>query len=144
MVALVVLRNKAIKPLLAAAQRRRKSRGAQNPRPIDRHYETIRMAMQRVFDELGLAALCLFGCFSKGPGIGSRSGTGTIYGCQGPDKLKQPDKHKLPKHRQLFFQIVEEGLKESSGSFRLVLCPIADGESAPPAQSRFCPLCARL
>ncbi len=56
MVALVVLRNKAIKPLLAAAQRRRKSRGAQNPRPIDRHYETIRMAMQRVFDELGLAA----------------------------------------------------------------------------------------
>src|SRR5208283_300229 len=41
MVALVVLRNKAIKPLLAAAQRRRKSRGAQNPRPIDRHYETI-------------------------------------------------------------------------------------------------------
>ena len=56
MVALVVLRNKAIKPLLAAAQRRRKSRGAQNPRPIDRHYETIRMAMQGVFNELGLAA----------------------------------------------------------------------------------------
>ena len=55
-VALVVLRNKAIKPLLAAAQRRRKSRGAQNPRPIDRHYETIRVAMQGVFDELGLAA----------------------------------------------------------------------------------------
>src|SRR5260370_271283 len=55
-VALVVLRNKAIKPLLAAAQRRRKSRGAQNPRPIDRHYETIRMAMQGVFNELGLAA----------------------------------------------------------------------------------------
>src|ERR1700757_3114067 len=41
MVALVVLRNKAIKPLLAAGQRRRKSRGAQNPRPIDQHYETI-------------------------------------------------------------------------------------------------------
>src|SRR6201981_489744 len=56
MVALVVLRNKAIKPLLAAAQRRRKSRGAQNPRPIDRHYETIRMAIQGVFAELGLAA----------------------------------------------------------------------------------------
>jgi hypothetical protein len=56
MVALVVLRNKAIKPLLAAAQRRRKSRGAQNPRPIDKHYETIRTAMQGVFDELGLAA----------------------------------------------------------------------------------------
>ena len=56
MVALVVLRNKAIKPLLAAAQRRRKSRGAQNPTPIDKHYETIRAAMQGVFDELGLAA----------------------------------------------------------------------------------------
>ena len=56
LVALVVLRNKAIKPLLAAAQRRRKSRGAQNPRPIDKHYETIRTAMQGVFDELGLAA----------------------------------------------------------------------------------------
>jgi len=56
MVALVVLRNKAIKPLLAAAHRRRKSRGAQNPRPIDKHYETIRTAMQGVFDELGLAA----------------------------------------------------------------------------------------
>ena len=56
MVALVVLRNKAIKPLLAAARRRRKSRGAQNPRPIDKHYETIRTAMQGVFDELGLAA----------------------------------------------------------------------------------------
>jgi len=56
MVALVVLRNKAIKPLLAAAQRRRKSRGAQNPRPIDKHYENIRTAMQGVFDELGLAA----------------------------------------------------------------------------------------
>jgi hypothetical protein len=56
MVALLVLRNKAIKPLLAAAQRRRKSRGAQNPRPIDKHYETIRTAMQGVFNELGLAA----------------------------------------------------------------------------------------
>ena len=28
------------------------------------------------------------------------------------DKLKQPDKLKLPKHRQLFFQIVEEGPKQ--------------------------------
>jgi hypothetical protein len=56
MVALVVLRNKALKPLLAAAQPRRKSRGAQNPRPIDEHYETIRTAMRGVFDELGLAA----------------------------------------------------------------------------------------
>jgi hypothetical protein len=56
LVALVVLRNKAIKPLLAAAQRLRKSCGPQNPRVIDKHYETIRTAMQGVFEELGLAA----------------------------------------------------------------------------------------
>jgi len=56
MVALVVLRNKAIKPLLAAAQNLRPSRGAQNPRPLDKHYDTIRKAMQEVFQEIGLAA----------------------------------------------------------------------------------------
>src|SRR5580704_5141565 len=56
MVALVVLRSEAIKPLLAAAQDLHPSRGAQNPRPFDRNYETIRMAMQSVFQELGLAA----------------------------------------------------------------------------------------
>jgi hypothetical protein len=56
MVAVVVLRNKAIKPLLAAAQDLRPSRGAQNPRPLDRNYEIIRKAMQVVFQELGLAA----------------------------------------------------------------------------------------
>ena len=56
MAALVVLRNKAIKPLLAGAQDLRPSHGAQNPRAIDRHYETIRTAMQGVFQELGLAA----------------------------------------------------------------------------------------
>ena len=56
MVALVVLRNKAIKPLLAAAQDLHPSRGAQNPGPLDRNYEIIRTAMQVVFHELGLAA----------------------------------------------------------------------------------------
>ena len=56
MAALVVLRNKAIKPLLAAAQELRPSRGAQNPRALDAHYESIRNAMQGVFQELGLAA----------------------------------------------------------------------------------------
>ena len=56
MVALVVLRNKAIKPLLAAAQDLHPSRGAQNFRPSTRNYETIRTAMQSVFQELGLAA----------------------------------------------------------------------------------------
>src|SRR5215469_9232755 len=56
MAALLVLRNKAIKPLLAAAQELWPSRGAQNPRALDVHYETIRNAMQGVFQELGLAA----------------------------------------------------------------------------------------
>jgi len=56
MTALVVLRNKAIKPLLAAAQPLRRARGAHNPKPIDLHYHTIAVAMQGVFHELGLAA----------------------------------------------------------------------------------------
>jgi repressor of nif and glnA expression len=47
MAALVVLRNQAIKPLLAAAQ---------NPKPLDTHYDTIRTAMRGVFQELGLVA----------------------------------------------------------------------------------------
>jgi hypothetical protein len=56
MTALVVLQNKAIKPLLAAAQPLRPTRGPHNPKPIDRHYQTINLAMQVVFHELGLAA----------------------------------------------------------------------------------------
>ena len=56
MAALVVPRDKAVKPLLAAAQQLRPSRGAQNPRMLDAHYETIRTATQGVFQELGLAA----------------------------------------------------------------------------------------
>jgi hypothetical protein len=49
MAALIVLRNKAVKPLLAAAPELRPTRGAQNPRPLDTHYDTIRMAMRSVF-----------------------------------------------------------------------------------------------
>ena len=56
MTALVVLRNKAIKPLLAAAQGLQPSRGPQNPSAIDTHYDAIRTAMQGVFQELGFAA----------------------------------------------------------------------------------------
>ena len=56
MVALVVLRDKAIKPLLAAARDLRPSRGAQNPRALDLHYETIRTGMHGIFQELGLVA----------------------------------------------------------------------------------------
>jgi hypothetical protein len=56
MTALLVLLNKAIKPLLAAAQPLRPTGGAHNPRPIDAHYHAIRAAMKGVFHELGLAA----------------------------------------------------------------------------------------
>jgi hypothetical protein len=44
--ALLVLRNKAIKPLLAAAQPLRPTRGAHHPKPIDAHYHAIRSAMK--------------------------------------------------------------------------------------------------
>jgi hypothetical protein len=56
MTALVVLRNKAIKPLLATAQPRHPARGAHNPKPIDLHYDALRRAVHGVFRELGIAA----------------------------------------------------------------------------------------
>jgi hypothetical protein len=56
MTALLVLRNKAIKPLLAAARELQPTRPAPHPKPIDTHYHAIRLAMQGVFHELGLAA----------------------------------------------------------------------------------------
>ena len=56
MTALVVLRDKAIKPFLAAAQEIRPTRAPQNPRAIDQHYDTIRVAMKAILGELGLAA----------------------------------------------------------------------------------------
>jgi hypothetical protein len=54
--ALLVLRNKAIKPLLAAAQEITPTHGGQHPRAIDRHYQDLRVAMQGVLYELGIAA----------------------------------------------------------------------------------------
>ena len=54
--ALVILREKAIRPLLAAAQEIRPSRGSQNPTALDHHYETVRVGMVGVFRELGVAA----------------------------------------------------------------------------------------
>jgi len=53
---LVVLREKAIRPLLAATQETRPSRGSQNPTALDRHYVTIRGAMAGILRELGVAA----------------------------------------------------------------------------------------
>ena len=54
--ALLVLRDKAIKPLLAAAQEIAPTHGGQKPCAIDRHYQDLRLAMQGVFHELGIAA----------------------------------------------------------------------------------------
>ena len=56
MTAILVLRDKALKPLLAAAQQLQPPRGPQNPTPLDTHYETMRVAMLGVFRELGVAA----------------------------------------------------------------------------------------
>jgi hypothetical protein len=56
MTALLVLRDKAIRPLLAAAQPLRPTRRAHNPKPIDLHYRAIQTEMQGVFHELGIAA----------------------------------------------------------------------------------------
>src|ERR1700751_1829377 len=55
--ALVVLRDKAIKPLLAAAQALRPRRGAHNPTLLDAHYDALRAAMRGVFHELGIACI---------------------------------------------------------------------------------------
>jgi hypothetical protein len=56
MAALFLLREKAIKPLLAAAQQPRRTRPPQNPTPLDIHYQSIRESMRGVFKELGIAA----------------------------------------------------------------------------------------
>ena len=56
MTALLVQRDKVIKPLLAASTEKYPPHGAQNPRNLDRHHEAIRAGMQGVFRELGVAA----------------------------------------------------------------------------------------
>jgi len=56
MTALLVLRDKVLRPLLASAQPLEPSRGAHNPAVIDRHYENMRAEMQGVFQQLGIAA----------------------------------------------------------------------------------------
>ena len=55
MTALLVLRN-SHQALLAAARPLHPAHGAHNPKPIDAHYQAIRVAMKGVFHELGLAA----------------------------------------------------------------------------------------
>jgi hypothetical protein len=53
--ALLVLREKIIRPLLAASGQPDPPSQA-NPMPIDRHYESLRAGMRDLFAELGIAA----------------------------------------------------------------------------------------
>jgi len=56
MTALVVLRDKVIKPLLASCCQRKRGRKPKNVTPLDAHYEHLQAGMQELFDELGIAA----------------------------------------------------------------------------------------
>jgi hypothetical protein len=54
--ALLVLRDKIIRPLLAASLQPHPSSKPVNPIPLDHHYENLRADMRGLFNELGLAA----------------------------------------------------------------------------------------
>jgi hypothetical protein len=54
--ALLILREKVIRPLLAASCQPEASAKPLSPTPIDRHYEGIRTAMRSLFTALGVAA----------------------------------------------------------------------------------------
>jgi len=57
MTALVVLREKVIKPLLAASQQSEESHAKPNhPTPVDQHYEYLRVGMRDLFTALGVVA----------------------------------------------------------------------------------------
>jgi len=55
-VALVILRDKVITPILAGTATSKMGRKPKTWSPIDAHYETIRKDMQTLFEDLGLAA----------------------------------------------------------------------------------------
>jgi hypothetical protein len=54
--ALLVLREKLIRPLLAASQQSQPPSKPAHPTPIDNHYESLRARMRDLFTELGVAA----------------------------------------------------------------------------------------
>ena len=56
MAALVVLREKVIRPLLAASQRPEPQIKPNHPTPVDQHYELLRVGMRDLFTALGIAA----------------------------------------------------------------------------------------
>ena len=56
MMALVVLREKVIRPLLAASQQPESQTKPNHPTPVDQHYEHIRAGMADLFTALGMVA----------------------------------------------------------------------------------------
>ena len=56
MTALVVLRDKIVKPLLASSCHRKRGPKPSNATALDAQYERLQTAMQGLFDQLGLAA----------------------------------------------------------------------------------------
>jgi DNA-binding transcriptional ArsR family regulator len=56
MTALVVLREKVIRPLLAARQRPESQIKPNHPTPVDHHYENLRGGMRDLFTALGMVA----------------------------------------------------------------------------------------
>ena len=54
--ALVILRDKVIKPILAGTAKPKMGRKPKTWSAIDEHYETIRKDMQTLFEHVGLAA----------------------------------------------------------------------------------------
>jgi len=54
--AVLVLRDKVIRPLLAASNQPEPAAKPAHPTPIDQHYESLRAGMRDLFKELGIAA----------------------------------------------------------------------------------------
>jgi hypothetical protein len=54
--ALLILREKVIKPVLAGAGRPKLGRPPKRIHPLDAHYENLQRELRRTFDTLGLAA----------------------------------------------------------------------------------------
>jgi hypothetical protein len=56
MTALLVLRDKVIKPLLACCIQRKQGRKPKNITPLDVQYDHLQTGIRNLFDELGIAA----------------------------------------------------------------------------------------
>jgi len=54
--ALLILRNKVIKPVLAGTAKKKRGPRPKNIHPVDIHYENLRSEMLRTFEALGIAA----------------------------------------------------------------------------------------